>query len=219
MNAVFHLQNLDRKAYINSIATIADARTLKFANMSLAWWDEHFNWAAHGCVVLCDADKNHLSYIFYRIDRYKMYLNIQNIFTPLCERRKGYAQQLLSMVFDLAVLGDVSRFKLTSISNSLDFYLSLGFIYWGVNSVGDYYCDLPIPLDGLDGIALMTETKSNLFLLGCKTEPIFEKTKKHNTLLSIAQTLIYDKDLLKMQKSYRLEKLLEEHQILQKENQ
>ena len=214
MDAVFHLQDLNRKAYIASIAKIADPKTLKFANMSLAWWDEHFIWEAHGCVVLCDAEQNHLSYIFYKIDRYKMYLNIQNIFTPLCERRKGYAQQLLSMVFDLAVLGDVKRFKLTSISNSLDFYLSFGFIYWGVNSVGDYYCDLPIPLDGLDGVALMTQTKSNLFLLGSKTEPIFEKTKEHNSLLSIAQTLIYDKDLLKMQKSYRLQMLLEEHQIL-----
>ncbi len=214
MDAVFHLQNLGRKAYIASIATIADARTRKFANMSLNWWDEHFIWELHGCVVLCDTEQNHLCYIFYKIDRYKMYLNIQNIFTPLCERRKGYAQQLLSMVFNLAVLGDVKRFKLTCISNSLDFYLSFGFIYWGVNSVGDYYCDLPIPFDGLEGVAFMTQTQSNLFLLGSKTEPIYEKTKEHNTLLNIAQTLIYDKDLLKMRKSYRLEKLLEEHQIL-----
>ena len=218
MNAVFHLQNLDRKAYINSIATIADARTLKFANMSLSWWDEHFNWAAQGCVALCDEEQNHLSYIFYKIDRYKMYLNIQNIFTPLCQRRKGYAQLLLSMVFDLAVLGHVSRFKVTSISNSLDFYLSLGFIYWGINNVGDYYCDLPIPFDGLKGVALMTQTRSNHFLLGTKTEPIYAKSKEDNTLLSIAQTIIYDKDLLKMQQSYRFKELLEEHQILQKDN-
>jgi GNAT superfamily N-acetyltransferase len=210
----FHLQNLGRKAYIASIANIADPKTLKFANMSLDWWDKHFIWEAHGCVVLCDEEQNHLCYIFYKIDRYKMYLNIQNIFTPLCERRKGYAQQLLSMVFDLALGLHVKRFKLTSISNSLDFYLSLGFIYWGVNSVGDYYCDLPIPHDGLEGVPLMTQTQNNFFLLGCKTEPIYEKTKEHSTLLSIAQTLIYDKDLQKMQKSYRLEKLLEEHQIL-----
>jgi hypothetical protein len=56
------------------------------------------------------------------------------------------------LIFDLAITKDVKRFRLTSVSTSLDFYLSRGLVYWGVNSVGDFYCELPISEDGLTGL-------------------------------------------------------------------
>lgn len=203
----FHLQNLNRAAYITSIATIADTKTLKFANMSLDWWDKHFSWEAHGCVALCDCENMHLCYIFYKIDRYRMYLSIHNIFTPLCERRKGYAHELLRMVFDIAILGHVSRFKITSISKSLDFYLALGFVYWGVNSVGDYYCDLPMPINGLDTLNSMINNSNDLTLVGKSIESINKKVHGNSLTLSVTQQLIYDSDMIKMGKSYMLENL------------
>lgn len=204
----FHLQDLNRADYITSIATIEDERTVKFANMSLKWWDEHFSWEAQGCVALCDADNEHLCYIFYKIDRYKMYLTIHNIFTPLCERRKGYAHELLKMVFDVAILGHVSRFKITSISNSLNFYLSLGFVYWGINSVGDYYCDLPIPPDGLDTLHAMVSNSSDATLIGKSIDVINKKVDGNNLLLSATQLLIYESDKIKMGTSYMSSNLL-----------
>ncbi|MFA6138860.1 MAG: hypothetical protein WC667_12375 [Sulfurimonas sp.] len=208
MEPEYHLVNLNRNAYIDSITTIADPRTLKFANMSLDWWDKHFSWEVQGCVALCDSENMHLCYIFYKIDRYRMYLTIHNIFTPLCERRKGYAHELLKMVFDIAILGHVSRFKITSISNSLDFYLALGFVYWGVNSVGDYYCDLPIPIHGLDTLNNMVSSSDDFTLIGKSIEAINKKVHGYNFTLTAAQQPIYDSDKIKMGSRYMSENLL-----------
>lgn len=198
----FHLIYLDRNDYITSIESIADHRTLKFANMSLDWWDKKLGWYAKGCVALCDEENNHLSYIFYYIDRYNEYITIHNIFTPLVMRRKGYACILLALIFDLAVSQKVSRFRLTSISNSLDFYLYLGFVYWGVNSVGDYYCDLPMPFDGLSGVDFMTQNTDITTLIGRSFNKIYAKIENNSTNLSLSQTVIYDRDLLKMGNHY-----------------
>ncbi|MDA3946632.1 MAG: GNAT family N-acetyltransferase [Helicobacteraceae bacterium] len=201
---LYHLKQLDRNEYIASVATIHDPRTLKFADMSMKWWDRYYSWRAHGCMVLSDKENAHLCYIFYKIDRHLNYMTIHNIFTPLIQRRKGYAQALLSMVFDVAVAQNVKRFRLTSISNSLDFYLSLGFVYWGVNSVGDYYCNLPIPAEGLDGLSEMVLGSETKALLGNAAASIHTKTDGNETRLSDQQGLIYDSDLIKMGKNYML---------------
>lgn len=200
--SLYYLKHLDRDEYIASVATIQDSKTVKFANMSLAWWDEHLIWFKQGCVVLCDAEQNHLCYVFYKIDRYKEYMNVHNIFTPLAERRKGYAYALLSMIFDHALEQKVKRFKLTSISKSLDFYLSLGFVYWGVNSVGDYYCDLPIPTEGLGSLDAMVQNSNTLELMDRAASVIHKKTDGNASRLSARQNLIYESDLAKMGESY-----------------
>ncbi len=207
--SAYHLLHLDRNAYIASVATIQDPKTLKFADMSLKWWDRHFSWEAHGCVVLCDADNAHLCYIFYKIDRYRMYMTIHNIFTPLAYRRKGYAHALLNMVFDLAIARHVKRFKLDSISRSLDFYLALGFVYWGVNSVGDYHCDLPMPTEGLDTLSVMVKRSDVQTLIGGSLEKIYAKVNGNDTVLSCEQALILDTDKLKMRSAYMLNALLD----------
>lgn len=108
------------------------------------------------------------------------------------------------MVFDIAVTQKVKRFRLTSISNSLDFYLALGFIYWGVNSVGDYYCNLPMPEKGLDGLPAMVRDSGIKVLLGNASTSIHTKTDGNETRLSEKQTLIYESDILKMGKFYML---------------
>lgn len=206
---VHHLEYLNRNEYITSIDTIKDSNTLSFANMSLKWWDKKFGWYIKGCVALTDIDNNHLCYIFYKIDRYNEYITIHNIFTPLLERRNGYANILLTLIFDLAVTQKVSRFRLTSISKSLDFYLSLGFVYWGVNSVGDYYCDLPMPFDGLSGVEYMIKNTSNTILIGKKFDKIYAKVENNSTNLNASKTLIYDSDLLKLGTHYLLETLVD----------
>jgi len=205
----YHLEHLDRNAYIASTAEITDAKSIKFADMSLKWWDKHFSWQAHGCVVLCDSENAHLCYIFYNIDRYRMYMTVHNIFTPLALRRNGYAYELLKMVFDIAISGHVKRFKLTSISKSLDFYLALGFVYWGVNSIGDYYCDLPVPLQGLDTLGAMVLNADTLTLTGINPEMIRTKVSGMAAGLTPEQILILDSDKIKMGGSYLLDALLD----------
>ncbi len=205
----FHLEHLSRDNYISSLETIEDARTMRFATMSLNWWDKQFGWYSQGCIALTDDSDTRLSYIFFTIDRYKEYITVHNIFTQDSMRRNGYAYELLKMVFDLALCKQVKRFKLTSISNSLDFYLSMGFSYWGVNSVGDYYCDLPMPFDGLDGVEFMTENSNAQTLIGKKFDTIYKKVADNETNLNETKSDRYDKDVVKMGENYMLEELLE----------
>jgi len=205
---IHNLVYLSRNDYISSIQAITDAKTLKFADMTLKWWDKKFGWYIKGCAVLTDANNSHLCYIFYKIDKYNEYITIHNIFTPLAKRRNGYANTLLGLIFDLAISENVNRFRLTSISKSLDFYLALGFIYWGVNSVGDYYCDLPIPFDGLIGLDIMIKKNDISTLLGKKLDKIYAKIENNSTNLSDSQTTIYDNDVMKMGSNYLLNKLI-----------
>jgi len=148
---LYHLELLGRDAYIASTALIQDTESIRFANQSLAWWDRHFSWNTQGCVVLCDERNEHLCYLFSKIDRYSQYLTLYNLFTPLISQRKGYATQILRLILDQALEKHVRRITFTSISTSLDFYTLLGFIYWGINDIGDYYCNLPLPKNGLEG--------------------------------------------------------------------
>lgn len=204
---LYHLDHLDRNAYLDSIAKIADPKTVRFATMSMEWWDRHFSWKAQGCMALTNESGDHLCYIFYSIDRYHEYMTIHNIFTPLDERRKGYAYELLSTVFDLAHAAHVRRFRLVSISRSLDFYLSLGFVYWGLNSVGDYYCDLPMPTKGLGGLADMVEKADMAFLVGRKLDAICAKVNGNELKLTVEKSRIFETDKRKMKAFYMFDEL------------
>jgi len=66
----------------------------------------------------------------------------------------------------------MTRFKLSSISTSLDFYLTLGYLYWVLNSVGTYYCDLPIPKKGFSSINAMVRQANTATLLGTNMDKI-----------------------------------------------
>jgi len=204
--SAYHLIHLNRNEYIASIAMIEDDKTLKFAQMSLAWWDKHHFWHHQKCVVLSDSTQNHLCYIFYKMDQYREYINIHNIFTPQIEKRKGYGSELLKLVFDLANSANIKRIKMSCISSSLSFYLTLGFVYWGLTSAHYYYCDLPMP-NGLDDLDAMVQRSSTEELIGKSINTINKKTYEHELNLSDVQEARYHNDKLKMRKSYMLEDL------------
>lgn len=203
----YHLQSLGRKEYIASIALIQDAPSLRFADQSLAWWDRHFSWNAQGCYVLCDENDTHLCYLFSKIDRYAEYLTLYNLFTPLIHRRNGYATLMLKMILDAALKKHVKRITFSSISTSLDFYTVLGFIYWGINEIGDYYCNLPLPKEGLEGIASMVQENNIEQLIGNHIESIFTKIKGDKEHLTDAQTLLHEADIVKLGKHYAHDQL------------
>jgi GNAT superfamily N-acetyltransferase len=204
----YHLLYLNREEYLSSTSTIQDRRSLNFADMSLKWWDKKFGWYEKGCAVLSDESGAHLCYLFYKIDRYDNYLTIHNVFTPDINRRHGYAKELMLLVFNLAAEKKVKRFRLTCISNSLDFYLSLGFVYWGVNSVGDFYCDLPMPKTGLVGVSQMIQESSMQTLIGKSSDIISKKISDHSQHLTQAQTIKYNKDVIRLKRSYLQESFL-----------
>jgi GNAT superfamily N-acetyltransferase len=204
-----HLTHLDRKAYVNSISKISDPRSLGFANLALQWWDRHFSWKAQGCVALADEKEVHLCYIFYKIDRYGEYLTIHNLFTPAPKRRHGHAHELLAMIFDLAIAQHVGRFKLSCVPQSLDFYLTLGFVYWGLNSVGDYYCDLPLPDEGLDALGEMVAASDVKSLAGSSLGAICKKVEGNEETLDTAQRDIHAKKCKQMGSRYMRDALEE----------
>ncbi len=198
----YHLCFLGRDEYIESVSLIADPKTQRFADQSLAWWDRHASWKASRCAVLCDADDNHLCYLFSRIDRYNEYLTLYNLFTPLLHRRHGYATALLRIVLDAAIQKHVRRITFSSVSGSLDFYKSLGFIYWGINDIGDYYCNLPLPLGGLDAIGEMSSTESTAVLVGHSRELIHAKIHGNERDLSNDQHHKFEADKERLGESY-----------------
>ncbi len=198
----YHLEALNRNDYLISTALIQDSETLRFADQSLAWWDRHFSWKAQGCSVLCDEDNNHLCYLFFKIDRYGEYLTLYNLFTPLNEQRKGYATIILRLILDEAAKKHVRRITFTSVSSSLDFYTILGFMYWGINDIGDYYCNLPLPKEGLEGILALTQHNDHQMMIGQNLAKIYSKVHGNESQLTPKQHLAYTADILKLGKSY-----------------
>ena len=194
--------DVNRKEYLESISEIADEKSRGFADMALRWWDRHYSWNAHGSVILTDEAGRHLCYLFYKIDRYGEYLTIHNLLTPLCHRRRGYAHLLLEWVFEQALQNHVKRFKAICVPQSLDFYLSLGFCYWGLTATHDYYCNLPLPLSGLNGVKAMVDAGSVKTLGGTALAAIYEKVDLNDVGLDTLQQGIHDKGLKKLQSAY-----------------
>lgn len=204
----YHLEDLNRNDYLDSISHIKDDKSVRFATMALNWWDRHFSWKVHGCVILANEQQEHLSYIFYKIDRYDEYITIHNIFTPLEFRRNGYAHTLFKLVFQIAEKKNVSRLRMTCVPQSLDFYMSMGFVYWGINSQGDYYCDLPLPKGGIDQVDEMIQKTSPRKLAGKHLSAIISKVKGNIEKLDDVQTKVYKKNAQKLSDSYFYKELM-----------
>jgi hypothetical protein len=200
---------LNRSEYITSISAITDLESRRFADQALAWWDRHFSWNAQGCNVLTDENGNHVCYLFGKIDSYSEYLTIYNLFTPLVEQRQGYAHELLGSVIEDALKRYTRRITFSSVSDSLDFYTALGFIFWGINDIGDYHCDLPIPKEGLNGFSEMTQTLGIEVLLGEKIEKIHKKVHDNEKNLTEKQQFRVNADRIKLAEKWNFEELEE----------
>ncbi|KIM11331.1 MAG: hypothetical protein KU37_06760 [Sulfuricurvum sp. PC08-66] len=197
---------LSRQAYIDATALIIDAPSIRFASQALAWWDRHYSWSS-GCSALVDDAGAIVCYIFAKTDRYGDYLTIHNLFTPLISQRHGYAKILLGEVMDEAILAHTRRISFASVSDSLDFYSGLGFIYWGVTSAGDFHCDLP--LVALSQIEMLIDTHTSEELMGTSHAKIYAKTHANLVSRTLSQQAQFDADVTKMGLGFRLESVEE----------
>ncbi|WP_345969510.1 MULTISPECIES: GNAT family N-acetyltransferase [Sulfurimonas] len=204
----YRVIDVNRKEYFDSIAQIDDAKSRGFADQAMRWWDRHYSWNAEGSVILTDDAGEHLCYLFYKIDRYHDYLTIHNILTPQCHRRHGYALMLLHWVFELAVQHHVRRFKASCVPQALEFYLSLGFCFWGLTPAKYYYCNLPVPADGLDGLWKMVHTDSTETLAGSAMQSIYDKVADNDTGLDAHQQERHDEQVAKLQGAYMQTELI-----------
>ncbi|MDD5052984.1 MAG: GNAT family N-acetyltransferase [Sulfuricurvum sp.] len=209
-----HISQLTRDEYITSINSISDSESRRFANQSLAWWDRHFSWKAQACDVLVGEDESHLCYIFSKTDQYGQYLSVYNLFTPLSQQRNGYAHELLRLIIQRALSKHVRRINFCSVPDALDFYIALGFMFWGINDIGDYYCDLPIPKEGLEGFDNMINTLNLKSLIGEKVEKIYAKIHNNEIKLTQKQLIRYTHDRIKLEQKYTFNALFEFRQSI-----
>ncbi len=199
--------SLNHDQYTESINQITDDATYRFAQQAEKWWDRHFSWTQDGCRVLTDESGTHLAYLFYKVDRYREYLTVHNLFTPENHRNKGYAFAMLESLFQSQADRNVRRFHMSCTPQALGFYAKLALVYWGVDETGNYHCDLPLPADGINGIAPMVENETNRELLDGKAEKIFQKVKENGQHFEAEKSRRFAHDKEWLEDAYRHEAL------------
>lgn len=202
-------EELNREEYLHSISMIKDESTKKFALMALEWWDSFFSWNRNKCRVLT-INKQHVAYIFSHNNKNKEYVTIHNIFTPLEFRRQNYGYTLLNEILKKAFQNNIRRLKLSVIPKALPFYKKLGLVYWGINRVGDFYCDLPLNKNAILGIDEVVKNSSNQDLLGDRRDYILSKVQlNHRGLKEDAERLFLENKTF-LGESYRYDELIRE---------
>lgn len=161
-------------------------------------------------MCLIDNFNEHRCYLFYNISKDKEYLSIHNILTPKKYRKMGYAYTLLAHMFSELSNEEIQRFKLWCVSSSVSFYNKLGLHYWGVNELGQYYCDFAMPKLSIKEIpSIIKDTKLKEFST-VKLNQIYEKIQQNGSEFSDKERRIYDNCVQKMKYRYRFESFVQE---------
>lgn len=200
-------KNLNREEYIQSIAHIKHAGSQRFAQQSLDWWDSYYSWNKFPCLCLEDNGED-VCYLFFHISRNNQYLTIHNILTPFESRFQGYAKQLLTLLFNNILLqADIERVKMYCVSSSLQFYMRLGIDFWGVNKIGQYYTDFPMPQSDINEIKDLMHNEDLTQLSDKNLHTIYGKLQDNGTNFNEKETATFNKSLLLLKERYRFKEL------------
>ena len=196
-----------REEYLESVQKIEDFDTLKFSKQALDWWDKYYSWKKEAPLCLKENGKD-ICYLFYSISNNNEYLTIHNIFTPKKHRFKGFAYILLKHLFKTLSQTDTKRFKMYCVSSSLDFYMKLGLNFWGVNELGQYYCDCTMPASNIKELKDIAkkELVENITLQNFKK--IYENLKLNGKNFNEKQNLIHHRCIRLMGKRYLFNDIL-----------
>ncbi len=200
-------RNLNREQYIASVANIQHTSSQEFAQQSLDWWDSYYSWNKFPCLCL-EENGEDVCYLFYHISRNNQYLTIHNILTPFKSRFHGYAKQLLTLLFNKILLhADIERVKMYCVSSSLQFYMNLGIDFWGVNRIGQYYADFPMPQSNIQEIKELM-TNEDLTQLSTKNRnSIYNKLKQNGKEFNPKELAIFKQSLSLLKDRYRFQEL------------
>jgi len=199
---------LNREQYLNSVTQMTHFESLKFAKQALTRWDDFFSWKKMPCLCLHDENGDDVCYLFYHISKDNKYLTIDNLFTPYPSRLKGYAKQILTILFNTILNNSkIQRVKMFCVSSSLKFYMSLGIDFWGVNETGQYYTDFPMPQSNIDEIhnLMQNEHFENLSNEDIKT--IYNKVKENGILFDNKKKIKFKTSLLILKDRFRFQEL------------
>jgi len=197
-----HTQTLNRQAYLDSVIQMDHFATLKFAKEALDWWDTYYSWSRDPCLVLYNEQKEVVCYLFYHISKKREYLTIHNIFTPFPHRYHGYAKEMLHILFDTLESNTIERVKLYAVSSSISFYMKLGLDFWGVNEIGQYYSDFPMPKNIAD-IAHQMHHPHLETLSSKRLQEIYLKLQKNGGDFKESELAIFNQSKDIMQERYR----------------
>lgn len=199
---------LNREQYLQSVMKMNHFQSLQFAKQSLDRWDEYFSWVKSPCLCLVNDDGLDVCYLFYYVSKDDKYLTIENILTPYPNRFNGYAKKMLTILFNVILLNSkIQRVKMYCVSSSLQFYMNLGIDFWGVNKIGQYYTEFPMPKCDICEIKLLMNNEHFQTVSQDYINLIYNKLKENGSLFDIKEKKIFNKSLLLLQERYRFKEL------------
>lgn len=211
-----HIIELTRQEFLESAQNIEDYKSLTFSKHCLDWWDDYFSWTKFPPLCLVDEENEHVCYLFYTISKDKEYLTIHNLLTPKANRFHGYAKEILTYLFQKLSTQNIKRFKMYCVSSSLPFYTKLGLEYFGVNNLGQYYCDYEMPKKSIDEIPLIVAKSNMNDIDDAVLLEIYEKLKNNGDELSEKKFAIFEDALEVLQKKYHFEALCQRVEAINK---
>lgn len=212
-----HIIELTRSEFLESAQSIEDYKSLMFSKHCLDWWDAYFSWTKFPPLCLINDDEEHLCYLFYSISKDNEYLTIHNLLTPKANRFHGYAKTILNYLFQKVSNQKIQRLKMYCVSSSLSFYTKLGFEYWGVNDLGQYYCDYKMPQYSTDEIPLIVKNFSLNEIKDVTLLEIYEKLKNNGTNLEEKKLAIFEACIEVLQEKYHFEALCQKVETINKQ--
>lgn len=202
-----HIIELTRNEFLESAQKIEDYKSLTFSKHCLDWWDSYYSWTKFPPLCLIDEEEEHLCYLFYCISKDNEYLTIHNLLTPKINRFHGYAQTLLTHLFEKVANQNIKRFKMYCVSSSLSFYTKLGLEYWGVNDSGHYYCDYKMPQKSIEEIPSIVKNFSLNEINDTTLLEIYEKLKKNGSHFEDKKLAVFEACIDALQEKYHFEAL------------
>jgi hypothetical protein len=202
-----HTKNLNREQYLHSTSTINHNQSIEFAAQALEHWDNYFSWNDLPCICL-EENGQDVCYLFYHLSKDKRYLTIDNILTPYEHRYNGYAKYMLAFLFRKFSQGSlIQRVKMFCVSSSLEFYMKLGIDFWGVNRLGQYYTEFPMPRNGIGEIEVLMKDETLSTLYNRELKVIYEKLKLNGDSFDEKEALVFQRSLKLLGKRYRFKEL------------
>ncbi len=198
---------LTRNEFLESAQSIEDYKSLSFSKHCLDWWDAYFSWTKFPPLCLVDDEEEHLCYLFYSISKNNEYLTIHNLLTPKANRFNGYAKEILTYFFQKVASQNIQSFQMYCVSYSLIFYSKLGLEYWGVNELGQYYCDYKMPKESIEEIPSIVQDFSFEEISDNTLLEIYEKLKNNGNNLVDKKLEVYEDCIESLQDKYQFEAL------------
>lgn len=202
-----NIKTLNKDQYIKSTSSITHTASKEFASQAFKYCNDFIDWDQFPCLCLENFGED-VCYLFYHLSKDKRYLTIDNILTPFNHRNNGYAKYLITFLLKKFSKGSIiERVKMFCVSSSLEFYMKLGIDFWGVNKLGQYYTEFPLPKNGIDEIDVLMKKENLSTLYKRELKVIYKKLELNGSEFNEKERKIFNRSLKLLGKRYRFKEL------------